>query len=194
MSRLRSFSFRIQPARKEIPAKGFFIPNAMIHEIVQSLPTSVQHLELDTKCCDKWSSDDASMNVCTAISDRFNTLINLRLRLHRICPGLLKPSSTLRTPVISLVNNGGWTTAFECPTTQEHQQGTNPIQQAIVGKATRVNLVNALKSKIESLSSLERCILLDGEHPEDSPLGVHALHVRDFLKMKQRYIRSFGFP
>ena len=103
MSGLTTFSFYIQAPPHLNFRYGFFVPHDLLFDIVRSLPASVRHLEIDTKGADRPSTEHSTLDVCSAMADRLDVIVSLRLRMHRMCTRFLKASPILQSLVINTI-------------------------------------------------------------------------------------------
>ena len=72
---------------------GFWIRGQDIRAILESLPSSLRHLELNTECA--WDCQDPtvkSSQLCPSIAKLLPSLQNIRLRLKRLCKHMMSDS------------------------------------------------------------------------------------------------------
>ncbi|KPI43348.1 uncharacterized protein AB675_6748 [Cyphellophora attinorum] len=194
MSGLETFSFRIQApiitARRpnspmEWP-RGFFIPHDIVHGVIQSLPPSVRHLELDTRGADRICEGRMDLDVCAALADRLQGLTSLRLRMQRICPQLFRPSTSLRSLIINTIDIACVTLTYSCQDVVPEKDRFHPVlywkdRHTRRGHSTRAELVRALQSFLPDLPNLQKCLVVDAERFRYGRRSVGMLHVRDFI-------------
>ncbi|KAJ9603849.1 hypothetical protein H2200_011370 [Cladophialophora chaetospira] len=114
MSRLESFSLAMDPT--ELLRPGFWSINKPIRNIIDALPRSLHHLEIDTRCYYDTKFDDPSGHLCPAIARLLPTLSNLRLNVGWLCNDLFHGHHTsapnFETPGRLVINTIGSGTRF----------------------------------------------------------------------------------
>ena len=186
MSNLHTFSFSVKWEKYVVPPIGFWLEHRAIYDIVHSLPASLQNLELDTKAQENTTGADRGWNICTTIGSRLDHLSHVRLRLKRYCGKLFRPSTTLKTFSVSMIEPLGRSPDnLRCDDDAQYRtwrHGRGGRQQ---GRKTRNELIEAAQDLLvlEQLPSLQKLVLTEmKDHEEEDSMGL--MLVRDIKNSK----------
>ena len=92
MKSLTSFSFKVSGYTLRHQAEGFWLRTEHISAIIDALPASVKHLEIDSYCFDRRGTPSVTgaHHLCPRLRRMLPQLNNLRLRLSQICEELVE--------------------------------------------------------------------------------------------------------
>lgn len=180
MINLEAFSFHITGCiGMGHRPNGFFINQDVLRQLLEALPKSLQHLELDTKMYDRSNKSDKSDHLCPTISIISQRLQTLRVRLSQACSAIFGDSQTLNTCVFNLTNPEGVTLVHECA-----NAGVWGLVREVTGHATRRVLIGAAVENSPRCPKLQNLLFTDSTlrsvNQNNSP-DVSSLTVRNVL-------------
>lgn len=185
MGHLSVLSLQVSPRPEHMEPRGFHIPREFLNRLVARLPTSVQHLEIETRGHERVNPEDESSHICATIAACLQTLksLRLRLRLSRFCPKLFAPSESLTSLVLNMVEVDRTTKTYLC----EDLTFLHPWEQHThVTQARGQNTCRALAlaglNALSQMPNLNEFVIFDAESYIRQPLQVDRLRARNVLR------------
>lgn len=115
MQRLESFSIRVQN-KTDWPTHGFHLRSRELRTLLDALPTSVRHFELDDNCCwvepSNWGPVPEEDHLCLSLKKLLPQLHNVRLRRGRVCEAMLAQEPACAELSSCRETSGGATNTF----------------------------------------------------------------------------------
>lgn len=153
MDNLESFSFVLNHYKGMICDYDFPFTRGEISTILMALPSSVRHLELDTKCSEAEDGHSAPRDLCSVVRGLMNRLCTLRLRMGHLCPNL-----------------------FACPSPESMD---NVVHEHLGRKAKKVIVINTMHPLLES--RIMECGRVEKARPLDWGDDAHYDHYKSLF-------------
>ena len=161
---LLSLSLFIRSALHHEAACGFWLRARDVCDIIEHLPDSVQHLELDTHGYEEQRKGPHDEHACHQLARRLPQLLDLRLRLKWVCKALFVSNAALRirTLDLNLVQPYHWSDYELCDHRVDLQANRTPEFERERLEMLRKEVMNSLRP-LASTSTLERLQIIEGD-------------------------------